>query len=86
MEQGWLDRPVNYARHDMAHVVAPNERMTPQQIYAYTRWAWTTVYLHPVRLVRNMVTGNEWRRQNWGGMLAYIAKQMVRNLVPRRSR
>ncbi|MGD2039817.1 MAG: radical SAM protein [Anaerolineae bacterium] len=84
VEQGWLELPADYARHDMAHVLAPNPRMSPQQIYAYTRWAWTTVYLHPIRLVRNMITGNEWRRQNWGGMLAYIAKQTVRNIVPRR--
>jgi hypothetical protein len=57
--------------------------MTPQQVYNYTRWAWLTVYLHPVRLARNMLSRNEWRRQNWGGMLAYIGKQTARNLLPK---
>ena len=82
--QGSIELPADYARHDMAHVLVPPEEMTTQQVYAYTRWAWTTVYLHPVRLVRNLFSRNEWRRQNWGGMLAYIGKQMVRNLVPKR--
>jgi len=81
--QGLIELPADYVRHDMAHVLVPPEKMTTQQVYAYTRWAWTTVYLHPVRLVRNLFSRNEWRRQNWGGMLLYIGKQMVRNLVPK---
>ena len=67
----------------MAHVLVPPTQMTARQVYDYTRWAWTTVYLNPVRLVRNMLSRNAWRRQNWGGMLAYIAKQTARNLLPR---
>jgi anaerobic magnesium-protoporphyrin IX monomethyl ester cyclase len=82
--QGWIQVPVDYARHDMAHVLVPPQHMTPQQVYSYTRWAWTNVYLHPVRLARNLFSGNSWRRQNWGGMLAYIGKQFARSLVPRR--
>ena len=81
--QGQIELPADYARHDMAHVLVPPEQMTVQQVYNYTRWAWTTVYLHPVRLVRNLLSRNAWRRQNWGGMLLYIGKQTVRNLVPR---
>ena len=81
--QGLIELPADYVRHDMAHVLIAPEKMTTQQVYAYTRWAWTTVYLHPVRLVRNLFSRNAWRRQNWGGMLAYIGKQMVRNLVPK---
>ncbi len=81
--QGLIELPADYARHDMAHVLVPPEKMTVQQVYSYTRWAWMTVYLHPVRLVRNMLSGNAWRRQNWGGMLAYIGKQTVRNIVPK---
>lgn len=81
--QGKIELPADYARHDMAHVLVPPEQMTTQQVYNYTRWAWTTVYLNPIRLVRNMLTRNEWRRQNWGGMLAYIGKQTARNLLPK---
>jgi len=84
VDQGLLQLPADYVRHDMAHVLVPPAQMTAQQVYNYTRWAWTTVYLHPVRLARNLLTRNAWRRQNWGGMLAYIGKQAVRNLVPRR--
>jgi radical SAM superfamily enzyme YgiQ (UPF0313 family) len=83
LEEGWIDPPTNYARHDMAHVLMPTEEMSPQQIWNYTRWAWTTVYLNPIRLVRNLLSRNQWRRQNWWGMLVYIAKQTARNLVPR---
>jgi len=81
--EGWIELPANYANHDMAHVLVPSQHMNTQQIMNYTRWAWTTVYLHPVRLVRNLLTRNKWRRQNWWGMLVYIVKQMVRSLVPR---
>jgi radical SAM superfamily enzyme YgiQ (UPF0313 family) len=84
IDQGRLDFPRDYARHDMAHVLVPPDKMTPKQVYNYTRWAWTSVYLHPVRLARNMLSRNAWRRQNWGGMLVYIGKQAVRNLVPKR--
>jgi anaerobic magnesium-protoporphyrin IX monomethyl ester cyclase len=81
--EGWIELPTNYARHDMAHVLMPTQTMDARQIWGYTRWAWTSVYLHPVRLVRNLFSRNEWRRQNWGGMLVYIGKQTVRSLVPR---
>jgi anaerobic magnesium-protoporphyrin IX monomethyl ester cyclase len=81
--KGWIELPANYAHHDMAHVLIPSEHMNPQQIWNYTRWAWTTVYLHPIRLVRNLLSRNKWRRQNWWGMLVYIAKQTVRGLLPR---
>jgi len=84
VDQGHLKLPADYVRHDMAHVLVPPAQMTTQQVYSYTRWAWTTVYLHPLRLARNLLSRNAWRRQNWGGMLAYIGKQTVRNLVPRR--
>jgi len=81
--EGWIEPPTNYARHDMAHVLMPTQTMNPQQIYSYTRWAWTSVYLHPVRLARNLLSRNKWRRQNWWGMLVYIGKQTARSLVPR---
>jgi radical SAM superfamily enzyme YgiQ (UPF0313 family) len=86
VEQGRLAFPRDYAQHDMAHVLVPPDKMTAKQVYNYTRWAWTSVYLHPVRLARNMLSRNSWRRQNWGGMLAYIGKQTVRSLTPRRKR
>ncbi len=83
IDEGQLTLPANYAQHDMAHVLVPPRNMTPQQVYNYTRWAWLTVYLHPIRLARNMLSRNEWRRQNWGGMLRYIGKQAARNLLPK---
>jgi anaerobic magnesium-protoporphyrin IX monomethyl ester cyclase len=81
--EGKLELPTDYARHDMAHVLMPTEHMNPQQIYNYTRWAWTTTYLDPIRLARNLFSRNAWRRQNWWGMLVYIGKQTARSLVPR---
>jgi anaerobic magnesium-protoporphyrin IX monomethyl ester cyclase len=81
--QGRIKLPADYARHDMAHVLMPTRHMTRRQVYNYTGWAFTRVYLHPVRLARNLFSPNEWRRQIWRGMLTYIGKQIVRNLVPR---
>ena len=81
--QGWIELPADYARHDMAHALMPTQHMTRQQVYNYTGWAFTRIYLHPVRLVRNLFSPNDWRRQIWRGMLIYIGKQMVRSLVPR---
>ncbi|MCL7455186.1 MAG: cobalamin-dependent protein [Anaerolineae bacterium] len=81
--EGWIELPANYAHHDMAHVLMPTEHMSRQQIWNYTRWAWTTVYLDPIKLARNLFSRNQWRRQNWRGMLVYIGKQTARNLVPR---
>ena len=83
LAEGWIDPPEDYSRHDMAHVLMPTEHLSPAQIYAYTRWAWITVYLNPKRLLRNLGSRNSWRRQNWWGMLVYIGKQTLRNLVPR---
>jgi anaerobic magnesium-protoporphyrin IX monomethyl ester cyclase len=83
IEAGAIELPANYAHHDMAHVLMPTAEMDRQQIWNYTRWAWTSVYLDPIRLVRNLTSRNPWRRQNWRGMLAYIAKQTARNLLPR---
>jgi anaerobic magnesium-protoporphyrin IX monomethyl ester cyclase len=80
--QGTLKLPVDYHRHDMAHALLPTQHMTRQQVYAYTAWAFTRVYLHPVRLVRNLFSRNVWRRLFWQQMLAYIAKQLVRSFVP----
>jgi radical SAM superfamily enzyme YgiQ (UPF0313 family) len=83
LAEGWIERPLNYAHHDMAHVLMPTQHMNRQQIWNYTRWAWTTVYLDPIRLVRSLASRNRWRRQNWWGMLTYIGKQTVRGLLPR---
>ena len=81
--QGRIKLPADYGRHDMAHVLMPTQHMTRRQVYSYTGWAFTRTYLHPIRLVRNLLSPNDWRRQIWRGMLTYIGKQMVRSLVPR---
>jgi len=83
LAQGKIDLPVDYARHDMAHVLLPTQHMTPRQVYNYAGWAFARVYLHPVRIAQNLFSRNEWRRQMWRRMLPYIGKQMVRNIVPR---
>ena len=89
--EGWIEveetpagpMPPNWAHHDMAHVLMPTRHMNKHQIWNYTRWAWTTVYLDPIRLVRSLTSRNRWRRQNWWGMLVYIGKQTARALLPR---
>jgi anaerobic magnesium-protoporphyrin IX monomethyl ester cyclase len=83
LAQGSIELPADYARHDMAHALMPTSHMTRRQVYAYTGWAFTRLYLHPIRLARNLFSRNDWRRQIWRGMLAYIGKQILRSLVPR---
>jgi anaerobic magnesium-protoporphyrin IX monomethyl ester cyclase len=82
LEAGQIESPRNYVEHDMAHVLITPQEMPVQQVYNYLRWAWMTVYLNPVRLVRNLFSKNKWRRQNWWGVLVYILKQTVRGLIP----
>ncbi len=81
--QGGIELPADYPRHDMAHALVPTKYMTRRQVYNYTGWAFARLYLDPIRLVRNLFSPNDWRRQIWRGMLIYIGKQILRNLVPR---
>jgi radical SAM superfamily enzyme YgiQ (UPF0313 family) len=81
--EGRLELPADYGRHDMAHVLIAPDKMAPRQVYAYTRWAVTSIYLHPVRLARALFSPNDWQRHSSGSMLAYLGKQFARNLVPR---
>jgi anaerobic magnesium-protoporphyrin IX monomethyl ester cyclase len=81
--EGWIELPVDYARHDMAHALMPTRHMTNRQIWRYTGWAFTSFYFHPAKLLRNLFSRNAWRRRVYRNMLAYIGKQMARSLVPR---
>ena len=81
--QGWIELPADYTRHDMAHALMPTRHMTRRQVLNYTGWAFTSVYFHPIRLVRGVFSRNDWRRRMWRQMLAYIGKQVARSLVPR---
>ena len=76
-------RILDYGRHDMAHVLVPPDKMAARQVYAYARWAVTTIYLHPVRLARALFSPNDWQRHSSKSMLSYLGKQFARNLVPR---
>jgi anaerobic magnesium-protoporphyrin IX monomethyl ester cyclase len=81
--QGWLDLPADYARYDMAHALMPTQHMTRRQILNYTGWVFASFYLDPVMLARNLFSRNDWRRRVYWYMLAYIGKQLIRNVVPR---
>jgi len=80
--QGQIEIPADYSRHDMAHALLPTKYLTRQQIYNYTGWAFTRVYLHPVRLARYLFSSNDWRRYWWREMVGYVVKQLVRSLMP----
>jgi radical SAM superfamily enzyme YgiQ (UPF0313 family) len=83
VSEGRLELPADYGRHDMAHVLVSPEKMAPHQVYAYTRWAVTSIYLHPVRLARAILSPNDWQRHSSKSMLLYLGKQFARSLVPR---
>jgi anaerobic magnesium-protoporphyrin IX monomethyl ester cyclase len=81
--KGEMQLPADYARHDMAHALLPTKYLTRQQIYNYAGWAFTRVYLNPVRLARYLFSTNDWRRHWWREMVGYVIKQFIRSLVPR---
>ena len=83
LARGQIEQPVDYARHDMGHALLPTRALTTRQVYIYTGWAFSRVYLHPARIARHLFSRNEWRRRWWRSMLSYIGVQLVRNLVPR---
>jgi radical SAM superfamily enzyme YgiQ (UPF0313 family) len=80
--RGELQLPADYGRHDMAHALVPTKYLTRQQVYNYAGWAFSRVYLNPVRLVRFALSRNEWRRGWWSEMMRYVLKQFVRSLAP----
>jgi anaerobic magnesium-protoporphyrin IX monomethyl ester cyclase len=82
VERGLLEIPADYARHDMAHVLLPTKYMTRQQIYNYTGWALTRVYLHPVRLAKYLFSSNDLQRHLRGEMVSYVLKQAARSMMP----
>lgn len=82
--KGWLDFPADYARYDMTHALIPTQHMTLRQVWTHTGWAFTNFYLDPIRLARNLLSRNDWRRRIYWRMLAYIGKQVAKSLVPKR--
>lgn len=80
--KGWIELPADYARHDMGHALMPTQHMTRRQVWNYTGWAFASVYLNPVILVRGVFSRNDWRRRMVQRMLAYIGKQVIRSLLP----
>lgn len=81
--EGWIELPADYARYDMTHALMPTRHMTRRQVWNYTGWAFTSFYFNPVKLARNLFSGNDWRRRMWRRMLAYIGKQVAKSLIPR---
>jgi len=79
----WIELPADYARYDMTHALMPTRHMTRRQVWNYTGWAFTSFYFNPVKLARNLFSGNDWRRRMWRRMLAYIGKQVAKSLIPR---
>jgi radical SAM superfamily enzyme YgiQ (UPF0313 family) len=80
--KGWIELPADYARHDMGHALMPTQYMTRKQVWNYTGWAFSSVYLNPVSLARGIFSRNDWRRRMVQRMLAYIGKQVIRSLLP----
>jgi anaerobic magnesium-protoporphyrin IX monomethyl ester cyclase len=81
--EGWIEIPADYARYDMAHALIPTRHMTHRQVWTYTGWAFASFYLNPIRMARNLLSRNDWRRRIYGRMLAYIGKQAAKSLLPR---
>jgi anaerobic magnesium-protoporphyrin IX monomethyl ester cyclase len=80
---GWLELPADYGHYDMANALMPTQHMTRKQVWNYTGWAFTSFYLHPVRMASNLLSRNDWRRRIYARMLAYIGKQAVKSLIPK---
>ena len=76
--EGWIKVPADYNRYDMTHAVLPTHHMTRREVLNYTAWAFSNVYLNPIRFTRHLLSRNPWRRRTYWSMLAYIAKQSLR--------
>ena len=83
IENGLLELPADFGRYDMANALMATQFMTRKQVWNYTGWAFTSFYLHPVRLMQNLLSRNDWRRRIYVRMLAYIGKQALKGFVPR---
>jgi anaerobic magnesium-protoporphyrin IX monomethyl ester cyclase len=77
-KQKWINFPQDYGRFDMTHAVLPTEHLTRREVLNYTAWAFSNVYLNPVRFAKHLLSKNPWRRRTYWSMLVYIGKQLLK--------
>ena len=76
----WLETE-DYSLYDMANPAMSTQHLTRKQLTASFRWCYSAYYANPFRLVRGLVSRNDWKRRVWRHMLKFTLKQIARSLT-----
>jgi radical SAM superfamily enzyme YgiQ (UPF0313 family) len=78
--RGWLDEEFDYAHFDMAHVLLPTEHPSKREVSRWYWWCLSSYYMDPIKVVRGIFSGREWKRAVWRHMMAYNVKKRLQFL------
>ncbi|TET42266.1 MAG: radical SAM protein [Dehalococcoidia bacterium] len=76
----WLETQ-DYSLYDMANPAMSTQHLTRKQLTASFRWCYSAYYANPFRLVRGLVSRNDWKRRVWWHMFKFTLKQIARSLT-----
>ncbi|MDY7040178.1 MAG: radical SAM protein [Chloroflexota bacterium] len=79
--KGQLEKHPDYTRFDMAHALVPTDHLSRREVGSWYWWSLTNYYLDPIKMVRGLFAGNEWKRQTWRLMTAYNLKKRVQSWI-----
>ena len=73
----WLETE-DYSLYDMSNAIMPTKHLTRKQLMASYRWCYATYYTNIWKLIKGLLSRNDWKRKIWRHMLKFTLKQMVR--------
>jgi anaerobic magnesium-protoporphyrin IX monomethyl ester cyclase len=76
--RGWLDRSLSYAHFDMAHVLLPTEHLSLRQVSNLYLWCLNSYYRDPIKVLRGMFSGGDWKRAVWRHLFSYNLKMQAK--------
>jgi anaerobic magnesium-protoporphyrin IX monomethyl ester cyclase len=73
----WLETE-DYSLYDMSNAIMPTKHLTREQLMASYRWCYAAYYMNIWKLIKGLLSKNDWKRKIWRHMLKFSLKQMVR--------
>lgn len=73
----WLETE-DYSLYDMSNAIMPTKHLTREQLMASYRWCHAAYYTNIWKLIKGLLSKNDWKRKIWRHMLKFSLKQMVR--------
>jgi len=73
----WLEIE-DYSLYDMSNAIMPTKHLTRKQLMASYRWCYATYYMNIWKVIKGLLSRNDWKRKIWRHMLKFSLKQMVR--------